>query len=273
MMTVIEQQSVAKSTTTPSEDAVVVTSSYAGVIDGATPKTSFLYPTGETPGQMAARLIAEAIPQLPADASALEVTQMLTHVLHQDDVLPCNRPMASCVIYSVTRREVWLLGDCHFATITDTGQLTRHSNEKRIDHLLSDWRRAIVTSYLSRGLMTQDEIIANDPGRRIIQPHITRQVRFQNMTQPHPLAYCMLDGEPVQEEYIRIYPIAGNVSELILASDGYPTILSSLSATEDHLQRLLKEDPLCIGPLLGTKGIRPGNQSFDDRTYLRIKIV
>lgn len=271
-MEVVEQHSLAKSTTTPSEDAVVVTAYYAAVIDGATPKTAYRYPTGETPGQLAARLISEAIALLPPDATALSAIGQLTQALHQEDVLPCDRPIASCVIYSTRRREVWLVGDCQFATLTAQGVMQCIDNPKRIDHILADWRRAIVTSYLSRGLMTAAEIQANDPGRRIIQPHITRQVRYQNARSGHPLSYCMLDGEPVNERDILIYPLANDVESLILATDGYPELLPTLAASEARLAQLLTADPLCIGPLMGTKGIRPGCQSYDDRTYLRISI-
>jgi len=49
-MKVIEQYTEGKSTTVPSEDAAVVNAFYAAVIDGATPKTAFRYPGGETPG-------------------------------------------------------------------------------------------------------------------------------------------------------------------------------------------------------------------------------
>jgi len=41
--------------------------------------------------------------------------------------------------------------------------------------------------------------------------------------------------------------------------------------SEELLARLLAEDPLCIGPLKGTKGVALGNVSFDDRAYLRSK--
>ena len=52
-MNCIEQFTIGKSTTAASEDAVVVNSFYAAVIDGATPKTAYRYPSGETPGELA----------------------------------------------------------------------------------------------------------------------------------------------------------------------------------------------------------------------------
>lgn len=272
MIRVVEQYSQAKSTTTPSEDAVVVTASYAAVIDGATPKTAFRYPGGETPGQRAARCLTRAVADLPADATAAEASALLTKALHVPDARPADRPAASCLIYNDRRREVWMFGDCHFATLTGHRSLQSFANPKRIDHLLADWRRAVDLSLLSRGIMTAEDIAADDPGRRIIQPQITAQVRFQNLHTPHPLAFCMLDGQPVPSHLIRVVAIPQDVTGLILATDGYPELHATLAATETHLQQLLAADPLCIGPLLGTKGVRPGCQSYDDRTYLRIQI-
>lgn len=249
----------------------MVTAYYAAVIDGATPKTDFRYASGETPGHAAARLLSHAIAQLPPEATAQEAIALLEQVLHCEDVAPANRPTASLVIYSVCRREVWAVGDCQFATASSNGFET-FSCPKQIDLLLSQWRSDIIRSYLCRGLMSEAEILAHDPGRRIIQPHITQQVRYQNLEAEHPLAYGVMDGEHVPSRFIRVQKIAPEVEQLILASDGYPELLPSLSASEQRLQTLLSEDPLCIGPLRGTKGLRPGNLSFDDRTYLRLEL-
>ena len=45
---------------------------------------------------------------------------------------------------------------------------------------------------------------------------------------------------------------------------GFPARWTSLIA------RGLAADPLCIGALRSTKGLGPGQASFDDRSYLRI---
>lgn len=273
MIRIVEQKTVAKCTTTPSEDAVVVTSAFAAVIDGATPKTSFRYPGGETPGHLAARLLSEAIAALPAEATAFTATLILSNALTQpEDRHPSDRPIASCIIYSATRRELWMLGDCQCLMIHTDGSTDYHTNPKLIDRLLAEWRRAIINSSLSRGLTTPEQIMADDPGRRIIQPFITRQVYYQNRSDGHRLAYCMLDGQLVPQNLIRVIHVPADVQQLVLASDGYPVLKATLAESEAILSQLLLADPLCIGPLLGTKGLRPGNQSFDDRSYLRIRI-
>ena len=271
-MKIIEQYTEGKSTTTPSEDAVVVTASYAAVIDGATPKTTFRYPGGETPGHLAARLLSDAVRSLPPDIDAEECTTRLTKALHQDNVSPSNRPIASMVIYSESRREVWMIGDCQFGYIDEENTFRTMTNTKLIDKVLSEWRRDIILSYLNRGCMSAEEIAADDPGRRIIQHIITHQVRYQNAKTPNRFNYTMLDGEPIPRHFIKVFQLPAEVHQLVLATDGYPVLMQNLEESEKILHRMLQEDPLCIGPLLATKGVRPGNKSNDDRTYLRLEI-
>ncbi len=165
-----------------------------------------------------------------------------------------------------------MIGDCQFGYIDGENTFRTVTNTKLIDKCLSEWRRDIILSYLRRGLMTTEEIAANDPGRRIIQPFITHQVRYQNAKTPNPFNYTMLDGEPVPKHYIKVYRLPADVHQLVLATDGYPVLMQNLEESEKQLHHLLQEDPLCIGPLLGTKGVQPGNNSNDDRTYLRLEI-
>ena len=271
-MKIVEQFSEAKSPALPSEDAAVVTAAYAAVIDGATPKTAFRYPGGETPGHLAARLLGDALRRMPADMDAEGCAAWLTRALHQDNVAPSDRPIASLVIYSEPRREVWMIGDCQFGYTDGENTFRTVTNTKLIDKCLSEWRRDIISSLLSRGCMTAEEIAADDPGRRIIQPIITRQVRYQNATGPNPFNYTMLDGEPLPAHSVKVYRLPADVHELVLATDGYPVLKQSLEEAEQELHRLLQADPLCIGPLLATKGVKPGNNSNDDRTYLRLEI-
>lgn len=278
-MDILEQYTVGKATTTPSEDsedAVVVTAYYAAVIDGATPKTAFRYSNGETPGKQASRLLGNAILDLNPMLEVQSAIAQLNRVLYRPDVVAANRPTASIVIYSKYRNEIWMVGDCQFGIIckdTDqTSKLQTFTNPKRIDRILAEWRRDIDKSIIDRGLHTQVEIANNDPGRRIIQPFITQQVRYQNIETEHPLAYGVMDGETIPSRFVRCFQLDSNVEQIILATDGYPVLFPTLQETEDELSRLLSLDPLCLGPLLGTKGVRPGNSSYDDRTYLRLKL-
>lgn len=275
-MHVIEQYVKAKSATIPSEDEIVVTSSYAAVIDGATPKSAYRMNGEETPGHFAARIIADGIRQLPPLLTAHEALDVISRRL--SDVTPAAipasaLPTASVVIYSESRHEVWSVGDCQFTLFSPQGlPLLQHRGHKLIDDILSRWRQQIIVSYLNRHLMTAEEIRINDPGRRIIQPFITRQTAYQNMSHPHRLAFGVVDGRPIPQQFISVFPLPDDAATLVLASDGLPHLAPSLDASVLALQQAIATDPLCIGELCGTKGIAPGNATFDDVSYLRLEI-
>jgi hypothetical protein len=69
-----------------------------------------------------------------------------------------------------------------------------------------------------------------------------------------------------------VHPVPEEIDELVIASDGYPFIGETLAASESELARLLAIDPWCVAELAGTKGVRPGQVSFDDRAYLRVRL-
>ena len=79
--------------------------------------------------------------------------------------------------------------------------------------------------------------------------------------------------------------------EIVLASDGYPLahcaatssqgiwgetanayLPTTLIEAERVLAVALKDDPYCCLTNVSTKGIRPGQRSFDDRTYMRFRV-
>ena len=45
-------------------------------------------------------------------------------------------------------------------------------------------------------------------------------------------------------------------------------VFDTLEESEHYLEVSLKEDPDCIYALKGTKGMRSGNISYDDRSYI-----
>jgi glycerophosphoryl diester phosphodiesterase len=71
---------------------------------------------------------------------------------------------------------------------------------------------------------------------------------------------------------VTVHRLPDHESQLVIASDGYPRILPTLKACEESLACLLARDPMCVGPLRGTKGITPGHSSYDDRAYLRLQV-
>ena len=265
-MQILEHFAQAKGDEKQMEDLVAFTPDYIAVFDGATPKTAIALPNGLSPGQYVADTLAKAISQLAPDMTCENAVTLLSA-----RITP-GIGEASGIIYSSARREIWSVGDCQCAMIREDGTLSNFQDRKLIDEILSQWRADIIRSMLSRGICTPTDIQQQDSGRKIIQPFITRQVRYQNLPQEHRLAFGVFDGKPIPERFIRIIPVPEDVREIILASDGYPQLAPTLQETEILLQQLLQQDPLCIGPLAGTKGIKAGNASFDDRTYVRFLI-
>lgn len=268
MFEVIDNYSEGKSATTPSEDLVVVTSSYAAVIDGATPKTGFRFDNNETPGHLAARVIGEAITKMPEGLSCIEIAERLNAELSQhipSTLEKKNYPTASVAIYNTVLHEVMLIGDCQFATISKDGTFKQYTNRKKIDIVLENWRSEILSSIVTRGVMDKNIILKEDIGRKIIQPFITNQVRYQN-TVGGKYSYGVIDGTNTPEVHIHKYELNKDTEFLILASDGFKDILPTLTDSLSTLKKQHAEDPLSIGTLKATKA------GYDDRSYLRIKI-
>ena len=58
----------------------------------------------------------------------------------------------------------------------------------------------------------------------------------------------------------------------VLASDGYPFLHPTLKESEAALARQLADDPQNISSFVATKGLVEGNNSFDDRAYIRLTV-
>jgi hypothetical protein len=266
------------------EDRLVLADTVCAVIDGATAK----------PGQAArsganiAALIAGALeeigkhngahteadrrtsPDSAFDAQTL-VAQVTAHVRAALD-LPVGehlsdgavaRSSAAVAIYLASRRQLIRVGDCHLAI---NGQAYRGT--KAIDTLLSEVRSLYLR--LSRDAGTAVAVGADDPGRAVIMPLLTRQAALQNRADLSPYGYGCIDGTDVPPAFIEVWDIPPD-TEVVLCSDGYLTPAPTLAGAEAELSAALATDPDCIGVLKGTKGVRADQISFDDRSYLRFR--
>jgi hypothetical protein len=269
----VVEQFVASKTGRPKrcEDGIVVTSAFAAVIDGGTDKTGLRY-SGMTGGRYAMLACADGLRSLDPNADWSAAIRWLTKTLAKR--LPrglshYERPEAVVAVYSRARREVWQVGDVGFWYL---GQPEGGvSAPKLLDRYAADIRAAILHVELDEGA-SQSALAHNDPGRRAILGLLKQQARFRNNLAAKELAYPAIDGCDVPAKLITVQSIADNVEELAIASDGYPRILPTLRESEKLLTELLASDPLCIDELRGTKGIAPGNLSFDDRAYLRLLV-
>lgn len=265
-----------KKSPSSNEDGIIITSDFAAIIDGTTAKSNFEM-NGKKTGRLAMELALEAIRKFPKDIDAKEAITRITneiynfyvehHLLDDLKAQPGKRFTANGVIYSYARNEVWQVGDCQCII----GNLYS-SNEKEIDGIMANARSAFNEVALANGMATMQSLAEHDLGRDFIAPFLSRQAILQNNPDKNQrYAFPVFDGFPVNMEQVNIFPV-GKVKEIILSSDGYPRLFSTLKESECYLMNILKNDPLCMRQYKSTKGIKNGNCSFDDRAYLRISL-
>lgn len=247
------------------EDGFVVTDNWAAVVDGSTSKS------GRAGGLTAMKTVISEIRILPPDATLPEAVEIFTKALSRKNPPEAAtrgelRLTCSAVIFSNRRREVWMIGDCQcrFGGKTFT-------NPKLVDTILTEARADVLKYFLANG-HTVEELRENDPGRKAIFDSLREQTNFQNCHAPYnPFRYTVLDGFMPDIRTIPVIPI-GKSGELILASDGYPVLFDNLEDSEEYLRKDLIKDPLRIYDNAATKSFIPGNNSFDDRCYVRLAI-
>ena len=192
-------------------------------------------------------------------ASVPPVTDHMTAAVFTDE--PVERLQANAVVYSAARHEAWLFGDCQIMVNGEQIPTVKH-----VDELLGELRAFTVLALRSKGKHQSPAVAATDPARAMILPFLRLQSQFANKRGPY--GYFVFDGFTDPTYPIRTVNINPG-DEVVLASDGYPLLRPSLAQSERELQRLKREDPELISEYQSTKGFTPGNDSFDDRTYLR----
>jgi hypothetical protein len=269
-MDVLEQSVVPKSgDASACEDGIVVTARFIAVIDGATDKTGRRF--GDmTGGRYVMSRLRDLLPEVPSDADAWSAVRRLSEALDTDlgaGLAPEDRPGAAITVYSRARHEIWQVGDVGYWF----HGLSPVPDRKEVDRVTVAMRGAVLRAELLRGTPA-DELAAADPGRQAIMPLLTRQTLFANNSAAGDLAYGVIDGRPVPRELVRVRSVPDGAREIVLASDGYPQILPSLAESESCLKEMMAADPLCIGPLAGTKAVAPGHLGYDDRAYVRFTV-
>lgn len=287
-MKIIESSIIGKKSPEACEDGMVVTDDFIAVIDGSTSKTPKHLNPDMKNGRYAMMLISEYIwEELKADASVDDFCQGVTAYIYNkvyeklgvEERLkehPEERLTASAILYSRTRNEVWMVGDCQ-AIIA--GKL--YENGKPYEQEIARKRVELIEQGLSPA-----------EARKQIEPLlIEAMLSGQNQT------YTVIDGFPIYREGVKVVSvldsssvqdsvpasdsvpcsdsasasdtIPSSSSEIVLASDGYPFLKPTLAASEAALAEQIANDPQNIHSFIATKGIVEGNKSFDDRTYIR----
>ena len=281
-MDIIESSIIGKKSPEACEDGMVVTDDFIAVIDGSTSKTPKHLNPDMKNGRYAMMLISEYIrEELKADASVDDFCQGVTAYIYNkvyeklgvEERLkehPEERLTASAILYSRTRNEVWMVGDCQ-AIIA--GKL--YENGKPYEQEIARKRVELIEQGLSPA-----------EARKQIEPLlIEAMLSGQNQT------YTVIDGFPIYRQgakavALKTKPVSSSIetyfqeqtkpvsspNEVVLASDGYPFLKPTLAASEAALVHLIAHDPQCIHDFIATKGLVAGNKSFDDRTYIRFRV-
>ena len=294
-MKIIESSIIGKKSQEACEDGMVVTDDFIAVIDGSTSKTPKHLNPDMKNGRYAMMLISEYIrEELKADASVDEFCQGVTAYIYNKvyeklgvekrlKEHPEERLTASAILYSRTRNEVWMVGDCQ--AIID-GKL--YENGKPYEQEIARKRVELIEQGLSPA-----------EARKQIEPLLIKaMLSGQNRT------YTVIDGFPIYREGVKVVSVSDSCSvqdsvqdsvpasdsvpcsdsvsasgtifvsssEIVLASDGYPFLEPTLAASEVALAEQIANDPQNIHSFIATKGIVEGNKSFDDRTYIRFSV-
>lgn len=253
-----------KAETFKNEDLLLITYDFIAVVDGVSAKNGRLF-DGVTGGRRAAEKVCETVTAFDENITAKEAVEKITTAISglYEEGEPKGAAAAGAIIFSRERNEIWSVGDCQCLI---NGELFAH--EKEIDRINSDVR-ALILEMAKRDGKTQAELQENDVGREFIMPILENQHIFANKT--GRFSYGVFNGEPVPDEHIVIHKVKAG-DEIVLASDGYPKLFTTLSESEEYLEKMLKENPLCDGEYRSTKGKAEDNISFDDRTYIRFRV-
>lgn len=258
------------------EDMIHLSEHVIAVIDGATSKTHDRW-DGKTGGRQAAEIIDATLHQMPPDCTARQAADRLTSAIRafytandlamQVVANPARRLTASVVAISLFQQEIWSIGDCQFML---GDQL--FAVKKKVDEVIEEARAFFLESEMVARQMTVEDLLQYDTGREFIQPFLERQYRFQNHPHAGPFCYAAVDGFPIPDAGVVVERIPDDVTQIVLASDGYPFLRSSLSESEQMLAELLQRDPLLFREYKSTKGLVSGHVSFDDRAFVQVQL-
>ena len=266
---VIESHLEGKISEEKCEDGIIITNGHVAVIDGSTSKSPHSIVDGMSNGRAAMLALKDIINRLHPSCTLSEfcsiATSEIMDIYHSHGISveylkahPEGRLTASVAILSLSRREVWLIGDCQ--CLADG---IFYDNPKPAEAAIANHRSEIITDLLSHGKATVSSLQQNDIARDAIVGDIVKTCFRQNID------FATVDGFPIAEDKVKVVQLSG-CHEVVLATDGYPFLLPTLKESEEALARQLSEDPLCDRTFKATKGLKEGQVSFDDRAYVRI---
>ena len=86
------------------------------------------------------------------------------------------------------------------------------------------------------------------------------------------VSYAVIDGFRIAEQFVKVITLDFQPHHIVMASDGYPFLRETLDESERLLRQQQENDPLNIDTFLACKAFLNGQDSFDDRSYIRFEI-
>lgn len=272
-MKIIEQFTQGKEGGTDiNDDCISVSDNFIAVIDGSTSRVGHQL-KGKPIGQFASNILSREVANLQADIDARGAVDKLTEILKNEAEAAAKEeglnfggpeffPSAALLVYSAARREIWRVADSTF--VMDGRANCRVFPQERT---WMELRRAYICAEIARGEKEED-LIAVDPTQDMLTSIIRNFKVFANYDGPY--GYGVINGSRVPDAHIEVVSAAA-ANEITFASDGYPEVEPTLEETEKYLLHVVKQDPLMYKLHPQVKGVKPGNVSFDDRSYIRFK--
>lgn len=268
-MNIIEQKTQSKNPQKKSEDGIVVTDNFIAVIDGSTSKTNYRHSLLRSNGRQAMLLTSRYIKKMAKDIDChqflLGISAYLRHhygkrLLPRMAEHPEERLTCSAIIFSRLQRQIWMVGDCQ--CLVD-GQLFINPKPAEATHAA---KRAAKAKQLLASGTTIESLLDHDTARDTIIADIVESMKRQNID------YAVIDGFPIPERHVKVLTLDFSPHQIVMASDGYPFLCATLSESESRLRQQQATDPLNISTHIDCKAFMHGQDSFDDRSYIRFDV-
>jgi hypothetical protein len=250
-------------------DVVCVTRDFVALFDTAeaAPESS-LY--GVASGREVGEVAAQELERLPAGATIHEAISRMTERVARflgfgtgGVVQGLGGPRTCMVAFSRERREMWRVGDSHFAIDGDV-----NLGKKLVDELAYGLRAAYVEALLASG--AKPEMVREvDLGFAFLKPFFDIQAVFANAI--GRFGYGVIDGAPIPPGFAEVLRVPRDTAEVIMATDGYASVGLSLVESERELAREISEDPLGVKEPFRPRCAPVGGTGFDDRAYVRVQ--
>ncbi|WP_149168214.1 hypothetical protein [Azospirillum brasilense] len=251
------------------EDSIFINDNYVAVIDGATQKSGVKI-DGVTPGRSISETILSFLKTAPSKLSGEDLIREVGDYVQKRLLIPNginktdeHSPSASIAIVTIDTLKITIVGD-----VQSMINGSKSVRIKKFDEFMGEARSLYIKMLIADGRFENNGL---DIGRETIMPWLGMQHVLRNNPNFGEWSYGAIDGHKVDKMHIE--EISINIGdEIVLCTDGYPTINASLALAESELMHYLEKDPLRIYDVPSTKGLEKGNISFDDRAYIRIII-